>query len=143
LRWFFLVALAALVPVLSGCGKSSRIPVYPVKGVVYVDDKPAKEAMVSLHPREAGSHENYVPSGKTDENGQFSLSTFVADDGAPAGEFDVIITWPVRYNPISTLWEGDRLKGRYGDRKKPAFQVTIEPKPQELPPFQLKGPPAK
>ena len=49
------------------------------------------------------------------------------------------VTWPVRFNPISTLWEGDQLKGRYRDKAKPAFTITVEKKRQELAPFELKS----
>jgi hypothetical protein len=129
---FVLLAL-----VIAGCSKPGWLETYPVKGVVRVDGKPAKDAMITFHPREQTGERPYIPTGKTNENGEFTLSTFVADDGAPAGEYDVTITWPVRYNPISTLWEGDKLKGRYEKKQNSPFHVTIEKKPQELPPFEL------
>ena len=131
-----LVLLAALLP---GCRKKGWLDTYPVKGAVLVDGKPAKDVFVSFHPREAVGDRPYLPSGRTNENGEFVLSTFVEGDGAPAGEYDVTVTWPVRFNPISTLWEGDQLKGRYRDKAKPAFTITLEKKRQELAPFELKA----
>ena len=131
-----LVLLAALLP---GCRKKGWLDTYPVKGAVLVDGKPAKDVFVSFHPKEAVGDRPYLPSGRTDENGEFVLSTFVEGDGAPAGEYDVTVTWPVRFNPISTLWEGDQLKGRYRDKAKPAFTITVEKKRQELAPFELKS----
>lgn len=137
-RVFEVSFAATLISVLSlGCSKPGWLETYPVKGIVRVDGKPAKEVMLTFHPREQTADRPYTPSGKTNENGEFSLSTFVTDDGAPAGDYDVTITWPVRYNPISTLWEGDKLKGRYDKKESAAFHVTIEKKPQELPPFEL------
>jgi hypothetical protein len=130
-------ALAALVVVLAGCGKRGWLETYPVKGTVLVDGKPAKGAAVSFHPREAVGGRPHLPTGQTDENGEFRLSTFVTDDGAPAGEYEVTVVWPVRYNPISTLWEGDKLSGRYADKGKSTLRVSVEKGPQQLPPFEL------
>ncbi len=55
-----------------------------------------------------------------------------------AGEYDVTIEWPVRYNLISNRWEGDKLKGRYSDPKAPKFRrITIEEGSNDLAPFKL------
>ncbi|HXG12520.1 MAG TPA: hypothetical protein VNK04_22380 [Gemmataceae bacterium] len=138
-RGLFLAGLVGLTVALASCGTKGRLPVYPVKGKVLVDGKPAKDAFVNFFPKDTGGREPYAPYAQTNENGEFTLSTYETGDGVPAGEYDVTITWPVRYNPISTLWEGDRLKGRYADRNKPPFHVTIDKKAQELPPFELKS----
>ena len=134
--------LAGLVVVLAGCGKKGWLETYPVKGTVLVGGKPAAGATVAFHPRETTGDRPYVPNGKADENGEFELSTFVTGDGAPAGEYDVTVTWPVRYNPISTLWEGDKLGGQYS-KAKSTLKVTVEKKPQQLPPFELTAPAKK
>jgi hypothetical protein len=130
-------ALALLVVLLAGCGKRGWLETYPVKGTVLVGGKAAPGATVSFHPKEMQGDKPYLPTGQTDENGEFTLATFVSGDGAPAGEYDVTIIWPVRYNPISTLWEGDKLDGRYADKAKSTLHVTVEKKPQQLPPFEL------
>jgi hypothetical protein len=129
------VALAALL-LLPACGKSDRVETFPVKGKVLVDGKPAKGAHVAFHPKEA-TDRPYAPSAQTDDNGEFSLATFVTGDGAPAGEYDVTIVVPIRYNPISTLWEGDKLNGKYSKKETPAKRITVEKRPQDLPPFEL------
>jgi len=134
-----MLGLVLLVALLPGCRKKGWLETYPVKGAVLVDGKPAKDVFVSFHPKEGVGDRPYLPSGQTNENGEFVLSTFVEGDGAPAGEYDVTVTWPVRFNPISTLWEGDKLNGRYRDKAKPAVTITIEKKPQELAPFELKS----
>lgn len=136
--WSVLAALIVLIAFVSGCGKKGWLETYSVKGKVLVDGKPAKEVHVTFHPKESMGDKPYTPSGKTDENGEFALSTFVEKDGAPAGEYDVTFVWPERFNPISTLWEGDKLKGRYGKKEKQAVKMTVQKKAQELPPFELK-----
>jgi hypothetical protein len=131
--------LLGLVVLLPGCAKQGWLDTYPVKGTILVDGRPAKEVVVSFHPKEDTGNRPYLPSGRTNERGEFVLSTFAEGDGAPACEYDVTIEWPVRYNPISTLWEGDKLNGRYSNQTKPAATVTIEKKRQELAPFELKS----
>src|SRR5262245_41265941 len=99
------VLLGAVRP---GCRKARGwLETYPVKGAVLVDGKPAKDVMITFHPKSEVGNRPYLPTGRTNEGGEFVLSTFVEGDGAPAGEYDVTVTWPERFNPISTLWEGD------------------------------------
>src|SRR5262245_11855814 len=136
-RFLFGSTLALLVVSLAGCGKKGWLETYPVKGTVLVGGKAAQAATVSFHPREMQGDRPYLPTAQTDENGQFSLGTFVAGDGAPAGEYDVTILWPVRYNPISTPWEADKLDGSNADKAKSTLRVTGAKHPQELPPFEL------
>jgi hypothetical protein len=133
------VALLALLIVASACGKRGWLETYPVTGTVLVDGQPAKDAMLTFHPKEMVGDRPYLPSGRTNENGEFSLATFVAGDGAPPGEYTVTIVWPVRHNPISTLWEGDKLNGRYADKAKSTLKVTVEKQALQLPPFELTG----
>lgn len=137
MRFVFCPGLALIVLSFCGCGNNGRIPTYSVKGSVFVDGQPAKEAFVTFHPRVGEPGKTLIPSAKVDETGAFSVSTYVAGDGAPAGEYDVTIKWPVRYNPISTLWEGDKLKGRYSNPQKTELKVTVEQKATELQPFKL------
>jgi hypothetical protein len=137
LRGPLLVALL-LVVLLAGCGKKNGwLDTYQVKGVVQVDGKPAAQVHISMHPKKVSDERPFVCSAQSDEKGEFVMSTFVTGDGVPAGEYDVTFTWPLRKNPISTLWEGDKLKGRYADKAKAVHQVTIEKKAQELEPFKL------
>src|SRR3954469_24030102 len=127
-----------LVVLLAGCGKKHVwLDTYQVKGAVLVDGKPAAKVFIAMHPKKVSDERPYVCNGESNENGEFVMSTFVTGDGVPAGEYDVTFTWPVRKNPISTLWEGDNLKGRYADKAKSTFKVTIEPKEQKLEPFKL------
>jgi hypothetical protein len=137
------VAFGVLAVLLAGCGKKGWLETYPVKGTVLVDGKPAKDVMLTFHPKEQMGDRPYIPSGRTNDNGEFNVSTFVTDDGAPAGEYDVTIVWPVRFNPMSTLWEGDKLNGRYSNKANTTLRVTVEKRPQELPPFELTSAPPK
>jgi hypothetical protein len=73
---------------LTGCG-SDRPDVYPVSGtVVFSDGKPVKLGTVEfLHPEF-----KTTAVGTIQEDGSFMLGTFASDDGACAGEHQVIVS---------------------------------------------------
>lgn len=129
----------------TSCKKSDgRLPVYPVKGQILVDGNPAKDVIVSFWPAkiEKGLHA-YCPSGKTDDNGYFQLSTYNENDGSPAGDYTVTIEWPLGFNAISNQYHGDHLQGKYSDQGASEIKVKIEAKPNELAPIRIEMPPKK
>lgn len=131
------LSLVVACLLVSACGKRGKT-CYPVKGKVLLDGKPAKDVMVIFHPKDESDPERAAPSAQVDENGDFVLSTVAHNDGAPAGEYSVTFTWREASGLLKNQFDGpDRLKGRYADPKKNLFPVTIEPKPTELPPFNL------
>ncbi|MGL4554395.1 MAG: hypothetical protein ACRC33_24800, partial [Gemmataceae bacterium] len=80
-----------------------------------------------------------IPLAMADEAGKFKVSTFGSNDGAPAGEYAVTFTWRGRSGLLKNQFDGpDRLNGKYATKEKSGVKVTIEPKSQELPPFDLK-----
>ena len=106
-------------------------PVFPVRGKVYHQDKPAEGAFVLFIPKnEPAEPKDPRPRATVEKDGSFALSTYGNRDGAPAGDYHVSITWPG--DEID-----DRLAGRYGDAKKPKLQATVKEGPNELPPFKL------
>jgi hypothetical protein len=135
---FGLVACASVV--LCSCGRSNRLPVYPVKGTVLVDGKPVKGVHLSFWPENGAADVGaYSPQAETDENGAFVLSTYDAGDGAPAGKYFVTARLPERYNIVSNQWEGNKLKPMYNDPKSSKLSFQIEPQPNELPPIKLES----
>ena len=76
-----------------GCGSgdewtAKRPKVYRAQGVVKLDGKPLDEATVIYH-----SQSNDVSAqGVTDKNGNFTLTTYNANDGAVEGKHKVVIT---------------------------------------------------
>ena len=114
---------------LVGCG-DGKIARYPVSGTVLVDGKPADGAMVILCPPESAVElKNVRPVGTTDAGGKFSMTTFDKGDGAPAGEYKVIVQWP--------KGEVDLLKGRYFKLANSTLAATVKEESNELPPFEL------
>ncbi len=122
-----------------GCGNKGRVPVYPVSGkVLTADKKPAVGAMVTLHPVSATADNGLRPVGRVDADGFFQLTTYMENDGAPAGEYVATVVWPTpKKTPLEP--EGpDRLGGKYARPETSPFKLKIEPSPQqELPPLIL------
>ena len=112
-----------------------------VSGKVLHKGQPIKGAVVTLHPK-GGENDAKAqrPSGVTDENGKFTLSSG-RDAGAPPGDYIVTVVWlqePANQGgkkAIST--EGipeakDAFRGRYSDVKSSKLTVTIKPGMHEI-----------
>lgn len=70
-----------------GCG-GGRPPLYPVSGVVEFDTgEPVRNASIEFVPSTAGPS----PRSLVDAEGNFTLGTYASYDGAPAGEYRVVV----------------------------------------------------
>ena len=128
--------LATLVLLCSACS-SGRKPVHPVRGQILVDGKPAVQAQVLFHPAE-GSNDEPQPTGQTDGQGYFHLTSYANGDGAPEGNYIVTVTWfrvftrshdeVVRYNA---------LPQRYAAPQSSQLRVTVAKGSNELSALQL------
>ena len=133
---------ALLLGLAAGCGgDNGRLPVYPVKGAVFVKAQPAAGARVFFSPAAAATDPQALrPFAVADADGSFRLTTYTAYDGAPAGDYVVILTWPSRL-PAVGADDGpaspDRLRGAYGDPRKPKLRATVRPEPTTLEPFRI------
>lgn len=73
-----------------GCQKDMRPKRHPVRGQVMMGDKPIAEASVVFHPlTETSSTQR--PVATTDQNGNFTLTTFDREDGAPVGDYAITL----------------------------------------------------
>jgi len=123
-----------------GCG-DGKIVRYPVTGTVKVDGKPVTGAMVVLCPVE-GPEElmRERPVGSTGPDGKFLLTTLEKDDGAPAGQYKVLVQW-LSGAPQGDVDRGggpvDRLRGKYFNLERTPLTATISEGPTDLPPFEL------
>jgi hypothetical protein len=138
------VALPLVAVLLSSCGgKSSSKPVHPVSGKVLVEGRPARHALVVLHPLGGSEDQEARPRGQVGADGTFTLSTYGRDDGAPAGEYAVTVEWWLSGATARTR-EGDgpppanRLPGRYANPSTSGLRVRIGEGANELQPIQLR-----
>jgi hypothetical protein len=125
------------------CAANGRKPVYPVRGRVLVEGKPATQAMVTFHPVGEGGPEAVHPVGHVDEQGYFTLTSYVTGDGAPEGEYRVAVVWYLATRTRNPA-EGDDyqtqnyLPERYGRAETSLLTARVARGANELPPFQLK-----
>jgi hypothetical protein len=141
-RSLLFLGIASWVVAASGCGDDGdRIQVYPVEGKVLVNGQPAQGATVALYPTSSALAEARLPppTGTVDANGEFRLTSYESNDGAPAGEFQVTIVWPEPPppNPVGVFEQKDRLRGRYANPQTSKLTATVEAGGGELPPFEL------
>jgi hypothetical protein len=80
----------------TGVTIADRRPTYPVRGSVLLDGCAVPSAMVSFWHPGPGKKLTHVGDGLTDGDGSFTISTYAAFDGAPAGDYVVAVT---RYQP--------------------------------------------
>jgi len=95
-----LAAVAIASFALAGCGEQAdptRLAVFPAKGQISFKGQVPVGASVVLFPKTAspkGSDAPLVcPRGRVQPDGTFALTSYKADDGAPAGEYAVTLEW--------------------------------------------------
>jgi hypothetical protein len=137
----------AIATVSSSCGKSTpeikgKLPVFPVKGSVQMDGQPLSGAEIAFRPFGKGfpaDAAKSLPQARTDGDGNFSLSTYAANDGAPAGKYRVTIKW--RGDESRNDDDGNVLPGKYANPKATQLRAEVEEGENTLPPFEIKMPP--
>lgn len=139
-----LACLFFLTLIAYGCGSSEppRLKTFPVSGKVLVNGQPANHAEVTFHsksPLKNAEGRDVFPFAITQADGTFDVLTYSEADGAPPGQYDVTITWPlVKQEGGEDIYGPDRLKGKFGYPSSPVVSVTIEEKENILPPIELK-----
>lgn len=127
----------------SGATSYETIPTHPVSGKVVVNGVPAQGAVVRFHPKvpQAGTKYPLLPSGRTDEQGGYQLTTYESQDGAPAGNYVVTIEWPdPNWRPPGGGMPPpppDRLKGRFADPKRSTVEASVVEGNNEIEPIEL------
>jgi hypothetical protein len=113
-----LLLAGALIVFCPACGGSGQRSIYPVTGQVVVgkDKQPATGVTVVFHPVTDDGGAIYRPMGEVDANGKFSLTTYTKDDGAPAGEYIITLSW-IPPRKLGAPEPQDRLKGAYNNPK--------------------------
>ena len=140
-----MVTICAAVGSMAGCGEkpTNETPVYPVQGCLLVDGMPAAGAKIALHRADTTDDRGHFPRATVDKDGTFRLSTFVHEDGAPAGEYIVTVRWPdpkvVVRDPYGESEEvpPDLLNGRFATPRASNLRITVPKQPTRLALFDL------
>jgi len=92
------IAGALLLSLFLGWYVWSREPgpplaVYQATGLITLAGKPIEGGLIQLHPYRTDFQMPVKPRGTLKKDGTFTLMTFNPNDGAPAGEYLVTVTW--------------------------------------------------
>jgi hypothetical protein len=154
-RSLLLFALAVGVSFIPACGEGppkppGAVPTVPVKGQIHVDGKPLHGIQVWLAPAEAGDNKQATPAqvpsnhtGGTDKDGNFFISTYFTNDGAPAGDYVLVLYYIPPTEERTSMDEDDgvpvkdptarALNQKYGYPAKSDIKVTLEAgKPKDM-----------
>jgi hypothetical protein len=133
--------LLAIV-LLAGCGKREETPLVPASGQVFHQSKPAAGALVILHPVANADPKAWpqgYPHATVADDGTFQIGTRAARDGAPAGDYKVLVQWPQSSSesndPEATI--PDRFRGKYANPDRSTWQVQVQPPKADLPKIDL------
>ena len=137
--------LAVSTAVAIGCEQTpdGQLKVYRTSGKVLVNGQPAEGIKVVLYgatPDLQGPG-TVAPYGQTDADGEFALTSYELNDGAPAGKFNVTAFWPepIPAGADEEMYEPkDQLKDQYLDANKSGLKVSVPKGGGELPTFELK-----
>lgn len=99
------------------------------------DGKPLERATVVFHPTDT-SQKFPKPRGITDAQGQFVLSTYDTNDGAPAGKYKVTIEQWYRDNP--DLAPTNHLPAELGSETSSGIEVHLSNGTNVLEPFKIR-----
>jgi len=122
---------------VAGCAKSGE-KLYPVKGKISVDGKPADGAILLFHPQGGGQ----VSTATADANGNYACVHNTAP-GIPTGKYTITVSWPdpaKRNAPVSmgaTPDIPDLLRSRYAVRDRSDMSVEVSASTTELPTIEL------
>jgi hypothetical protein len=132
----------ALVALIAGAAascssKERHVNTYPVKGKLLWKGQPAAGAIVRLVPVGEKDPAALTPTGRVGLDGEFTLTTFEANDGAPAGDYRFTFSWPSgRGNAPNALQ--DRFKGRFANPEKSNIKLTVKAADNVFDPIDLK-----
>lgn len=131
LAWRTSIAACVIVGLSSGCAKKDepfRKVVIPVKGRVTVDGRPPSTSIkIDCHNTGALDMEHPTVSWcMTGDDGVFSVSTYVAGDGVPAGDYALTFLWG-EMNLVSMNYGGkDKLNKMYSKPEDSVAKFTAK-----------------
>jgi hypothetical protein len=125
---------AVAVVLLASCGGGGP-KLHPVRGKVLYLDQPAQGAIVVFQPANSTA-DSPMPSGTVGADGTFTLRTHPHGDGAPAGDYVVLVTWlPPNARELDN--PKNKLPPKYASPTDSPLQVTVKSGSNELEPFRL------
>lgn len=120
-----------------GCGSGPKeVPVFPVSGKVLFRGKPATGAQVVFQSVD-GKTDGTRPNAIVDKDGGFKLTTRAKDDGAPAGDYKVLVVWRVSEGNPDDGRTRNVLPEKFNNPEQTPLKATVQANPNELETFEL------
>jgi hypothetical protein len=91
---------------------------------------------VIFHPSNEADPQAVRPAGRVGADGSFTLTTYAAGDGAPAGDYTVVVIW-TEGGSLKKVAPRDLLAGRYNTTAVSPLRAHVEAAKNDLPPFEL------
>jgi hypothetical protein len=132
----WVVCLLVLLLSLPACGPK-RKPAFKASGKLLIGGKGYPGVVVILHPTDGG---NVRPSGSTDADGSFTLTSYDAHDGAPAGEYVATLIYEPTSSPFAGKPRGPapKIDGKYTSTDSSPLRATIKEGPaNDIPTFEV------
>jgi hypothetical protein len=149
--WLYAGSAAVACFLSAGCGSDkpaeNELKTFPVTGQIHYGSEPIPDATLAFHPVEPLPSDKLeaIPRAKVDKDGNFTVTTYRAGDGAPPGEYLVTVSWQGPLDGVDD--EGGRdnklpelLPQKYQDPEKSGLRVQITEGDNELPPFEIPAP---
>ncbi len=130
----------------SSCGRSKipeiqgKLPVFPAKGTLLLDGKPLVHANLVFHPTTPFPKEasQFLPRGRTNEDGAFALTTYGDNDGAPAGKYRVTVSYRGTHQNGRTNEEPELLPRNYRNPRGSVLKAEIQEGDNDLAALEIK-----
>ena len=132
-RLWPVVLCGLLLAAMSGCGQAPAgdAPdgkLVSVKGQALFLDKPIPKATVTFHPLAVADKKAKTPFAVVQEDGTFLMTTYRPEDGAPAGEYSVTVSWfkPAKGTSADDGIGEELLPAKYQRPESSGLKVTVK-----------------
>jgi hypothetical protein len=135
-------AICTSLILLGGCRDAPRTT-HPVTGSVQIRGQAAAHADLVFYDVSGRAPGGVRPYATTDEAGRFTVSTYGMNDGAPAGEYEITVSWkgPLRgITPDQRDSLPERLPPRYLDPATSGIRMRVVRGENTLQPIELMVP---
>lgn len=144
--------LAGFIGVLTltlgvGCGKGpppikGKLPVFPVKGRLLMDGQPMAAATIIFNPvrKYPKGAALQRPRAVVDADGNFQVSTYDNDDGAPAGDYKVTLSWKGPLEGVNSEQKDElpeKVPQMFQEARRSLLRVQIKEGENTLPTWDL------
>lgn len=147
-RRLFPFSLIVISMLATGCGDDGRLPTAPVSGKILFEGKPLQSAEIWLVPSSEEVKNAAItirPYARTKDDGTFIMTSYLVDDGAPLGNYAVMVLpalpmagteeelatdTPAEGNPQAKL--STPFPRKYADPTTSGLTFTVKEGPNEL-----------